>query len=68
MRAPRVSGLLMLIAESVALTGVLLSGTLADTKLGSGGVERWIAYPTVLWLVAFGGYLLAARSEERRGA
>ena len=26
-------------------------------KLGDGGVERWIAYPAVLWMVAFGAYL-----------
>lgn len=33
-------------------------GILAE--LGTGGVERWVAYPIVLWLVAFGGYLTAA--------
>lgn len=27
--------------------------------LGDGGVERWVAYPIVLWLCGFGGYLLA---------
>lgn len=27
--------------------------------LGDGGTERWIAYPSVLWLIGFGGYLLA---------
>ena len=26
-------------------------------ELGDGGIERWVAYPVVLWLVAFGGYL-----------
>ncbi|HEY8472578.1 MAG TPA: DUF998 domain-containing protein [Natronosporangium sp.] len=26
-------------------------------ELGEGGIERWIAYPVVLWLVGFGGYL-----------
>jgi hypothetical protein len=28
-------------------------------QLGEGGLERWIVYPIVLWLVAFGSYLLA---------
>ena len=28
--------------------------------LGEGGLERWIVYPIVLWLVGFGSYLLAA--------
>jgi hypothetical membrane protein len=27
--------------------------------LGSGGMERWVAYPVVLWLTAFGGYLMS---------
>lgn len=29
--------------------------------LGSGGVERWVAYPLILWLVGFGGYLMASK-------
>jgi hypothetical membrane protein len=34
---------------------------------GEGGIERWIVYPIVLWLVAFGSYLMATpatRSPE----
>jgi hypothetical membrane protein len=27
--------------------------------LGEGGIERWVAYPTVLWMVLFGGALTA---------
>ncbi len=30
--------------------------------LGSGGLERWIAYPIVLWVTGFGGYL-AGRAD-----
>ena len=26
---------------------------------GEGGIERWNSYPIVLWLVAYGSYLLA---------
>ncbi|MHB1415332.1 MAG: DUF998 domain-containing protein [Chloroflexota bacterium] len=26
--------------------------------IGDGGTERWVAYPVVLWLAGFGGYLL----------
>lgn len=26
--------------------------------LGDGGVERWVAYPVVLWITMFGGYLM----------
>ncbi len=29
--------------------------------LGRGGIERWIAYPVLLWLVGFGGYLMSRR-------
>jgi hypothetical membrane protein len=28
-------------------------------ELGEGGLERWIVYPIVLWLVAFGSYLMS---------
>lgn len=27
--------------------------------LGIGGVERWVAYPVVIWITGFGGYLSA---------
>src|SRR5689334_8018325 len=26
-------------------------------RLGEGGIERWIVYPVVLWMVSFGAYL-----------
>jgi hypothetical protein len=26
--------------------------------LGIGGLERWIAYPILLWVTGFGGYLI----------
>ena len=38
-------------------------------ELGEGGLERWIVYPIVLWLVAFGSYLMstpATRSPHDR--
>ena len=40
-------------------------------ELGEGGIERWIVYPIVLWLVAFGSYLMATpatRSPQDRTA
>jgi hypothetical membrane protein len=33
-------------------------------ELGEGGLERWIVYPIVLWLVAFGSYLLATANPS----
>lgn len=31
--------------------------------LGGGGVERWVAYPIVLWLLGFGGYLTGFNNQ-----
>lgn len=33
------------------------------TPLGVGGLERWVAYLGLLWVTAFGGYLLAEASD-----
>jgi len=33
--------------------------------LGGGGVERWVAYPIVIWLIGFGGYLTGLSSKEK---
>jgi hypothetical membrane protein len=33
--------------------------------LGAGGTERWVLYPTLFWLTAFGGYLLGIKDEYR---
>jgi hypothetical protein len=32
--------------------------------IGHGGSERMIAYPTMLWLLALGGYLMARPKED----
>jgi hypothetical membrane protein len=49
----------------VALLSLVASGPLGETKLGLGGVERWVAYPILLWLIAFGGYLLGRNDPGR---
>ena len=33
-----------------------------QAELGRGGIERWIAYPVLLWLVGFGAHLMSPRS------
>jgi hypothetical membrane protein len=33
-------------------------------RLDLGGVERWMVYPVLLWLVGFGGYLAARQPEQ----
>ncbi len=46
----------------VALVTLFLEVFLQDANpmrgLGSGGVERWVAYPVLLWLTGLGGHLL----------
>jgi hypothetical membrane protein len=61
----RVLGIVALAATAL---GVFFVGWAPVTELGEGGIERWIIYPIVLWLVAFGSYLLAtANSTDVRG-
>nr|WP_276239888.1 DUF998 domain-containing protein [Halobaculum sp. DT55] len=56
---------LAVIAGSVGLVFVVLmalgdaGNAAAFGPIGHGGTERMIVYPVMLWLVAFGGYLLA---------
>jgi hypothetical membrane protein len=35
------------------------------TALGIGGLERWVAYLGLLWVTAFGGFLLSTPTSER---
>lgn len=32
--------------------------------LGGGGIERWVAYPVILWIIGLGGYLLGVSSQK----
>ena len=47
------------VALAATALGVLFLEWAPIVELGEGGLERWIVYPIVLWLVAFGSYLLA---------
>ena len=46
----------------VSLVTLILYYALGDSSpmagLGLGGVERWVAYPVVLWIAGPGGHLL----------
>jgi hypothetical protein len=33
--------------------------------MGMGGVERWVAYPVVLWVLGMGGYLMGYGSQAK---
>ncbi len=46
-----------------ALVALVLFGTGIYLGLGKGGMERMIAYPLLLWAVAFGGHLIAAEEK-----
>lgn len=49
----------------VAITlGIFVANWAPVAKLGEGGIERWNAYPIVLWLVAYGSYLLARTETD----
>lgn len=45
-------------AASVSLVlGFVFIDWAPVASLGEGGIERWIAYPVVLWMVGFGAWL-----------
>ncbi|HKQ01065.1 MAG TPA: DUF998 domain-containing protein [Actinomycetes bacterium] len=55
---------LWMLLGTIAVAGTVLALTAFRSwppivELGEGGLERWIVYPIVLWLVAFGSYLIA---------
>jgi hypothetical membrane protein len=53
----RLLGSITLVSLAIGMFG---ESTPVYEELGDGGIERWIAYPVVLWMTAFGGYLLSA--------
>lgn len=48
---------LFLVLGCVSVIALLANGYL-KTALGVGAAERWIVYPTTIWLIAYGIYLL----------
>lgn len=55
-------GVSLLILVSVFVYGLALRAPHPLTTLGSGGIERWVVYPLLCWVLAFGGYLLGTGS------
>jgi hypothetical protein len=53
------------LAFTLASVFLLEWGPLA--RLDLGGVERWMVYPILLWLVGFGGYLTTSHTAEVSG-
>jgi len=57
-------GISLLVLGSVFFYGLVVRGPSPLEFLGGGGIERWVVYPLVIWLPAFGGYLLAGSSDS----
>ena len=57
-------GISLLMLVSVFLFGLIIGGPHPLEFLGSGGIERWVAYPLILWILAFGGYLLGTSGNN----
>lgn len=53
------SAALGLISLASLLSYLVLGDGSPLATLGAGGVERWVAYPIVIWITGFGGYLAA---------
>jgi hypothetical membrane protein len=51
--------------------GIMVIGDGGDPSvfgsIGHGGIERMIVYPPMVWLIAFGGYLMGRREEVWNG-
>ncbi len=59
------SGALGLVTLASLGFALIAQGSALFERFGDGGVERWIAYPAVLWLVAFGGFLGSGAAPPR---
>jgi hypothetical membrane protein len=55
------------ISLAFTLSSVFLLEWGPFARLDLGGVERWMVYPILLWLVGFGGYLTARHAAEESG-
>ena len=56
-------GISLVVLVSVFVFGLALGAPHPLAFLGAGGIERWVVYPLILWLPAFGGHLMAASGD-----
>ncbi|MDD1721318.1 MAG: DUF998 domain-containing protein [Euryarchaeota archaeon] len=64
---------LAVILGVIALAGLVISVIYGDANpifglIGPGGAERWIVYPSVMWLIGFGGYLMGHSQHDQGNA
>lgn len=55
----------MVVLFGVICLFFLFTSNMFMPLLGGGGVERWVAYPVVLWVLGFGGYLMGLGVLEK---
>ena len=55
---------LSVLLGTTSLVALVFFASGVHLGLGNGGIERMIAYPTLLWLIGFGGYLIGFSSEK----
>ncbi len=53
------SVLLGVVSLMTLLLYLVLGNANPMVGLGDGGIERWVAYPVLLWVTGFGGHLMA---------
>jgi hypothetical membrane protein len=65
---PQPLGSIFAVMGTISLAFTLASVFLLEwgpfARLDLGGVERWMVYPVLLWLVGFGGWLAGRRPQE----
>ena len=61
-------GLSFLTLVSVFFFGLIVQSPHPLEFLGGGGIERWVVYPLLVWLPAFGGYLMTGSEDTTRDA
>lgn len=57
-------GISLLFLVSVFFYGLVIGGPHPLESLGGGGIERWVAYPLIIWILAIGGYLLGTAGNN----
>ncbi len=63
-----ISFLLGAVSLLTLVSYILLGDGSPMAAFGIGGIERWIVYPVILWVIAFGGYLSGrADSDQTAG-
>lgn len=60
-------GTSLLTLVSVFFFGLTVQSPNPLEFLSAGGIERWVVYPLILWLPAFGGYLMAGSDDTTKG-